>query len=178
MTAAFTETGYAEIERLGGGDRLCAPPRRRDSRTGRWVRADGGEWDWYYSLPVADRDFLRRRFVGQGGLAPDQLAAVAGYDSVDNWAADWVAAALLCRRSAAETQRASETVDVSELVGPVEVAAMLEVKVDTVYQWVNRRRLPPPLAMVSGTRLWARADIEAWALESGRLVPVEPSEDF
>lgn len=59
-------------------------------------------------------------------------------------------------------------VDVAQLVGPAEIAVMLGVDRSTVWQWVGRRRLPEPLAIVSGTRLWDRRAIMAWARATGR----------
>lgn len=129
------------------------------------------EWDWYFELGTSDRAKVRRH-MRAGGLAPDQCARAAGFDYVDEWAEKFVAA-ITARKEA--WQHVSEYPDTmplapDALVGPVEVAEMCAVKIDTVYQWVTRGRLPEPWATVSGTRLWPRHVIEQWALESGRLV--------
>lgn len=152
---------------------LQTPPRRRVA--GRWVRAEGGEWDWYYALPEA----TRRRVLGHcsrsiGAHPPDVVAHVAGFETVDAWAAELVAA--VCPSKKADTWAVSEYPDsmfAADLVGPVEIADMLGVKTDTVYQWVNRGTLPPAWATISGTRLWHRVVVEDWARETGRMPAVE-----
>jgi len=54
-------------------------------------------------------------------------------------------------------------VEIEDLVGRREIAEMLGVEVDTVKRWRLRELLPEPLAVISGTALWRRSDIEAWA---------------
>lgn len=55
-----------------------------------------------------------------------------------------------------------------EPVGPIEVAAMLDVKRSTVHQWQQRRVMPPADLRVSGTPAWWRTTILEWAELTGR----------
>lgn len=131
------------------------------------------EWDWYYQLGPADRKRVLRH-CKPGGLAPDTCAHASRFDYVDEWAAELVAAVTA---KAFRGQQVVTACELSNLVGPVEVADMLGVKVDTVYQWATRNRLPLPWAVVSGTRIWAREEIEDWAVATGRLV-FDQAENF
>lgn len=184
MLTAMSDTAWQEIERLTGGDRLSRPPRRRGS-DGRWQRADAGEWDWFYGLPMKDQTHLRRHhMLANGGQAPDQLAEIMGYDDVEAAMTVFVEAAFMGRPDhdwERDWERASWDTDSvapepGVLIGPVEVAELCGVKVDTVYQWVSRGRLPEPWDVVSGTRLWPRHEIEAWATETKRLRLVRDEE--
>lgn len=60
--------------------------------------------------------------------------------------------------------------DMSNLVGPDEVAAMLNVKRNTVAQWRFRRLLPEPALVLSQIPIWKRSDIEEWAKLTGREI--------
>lgn len=60
-------------------------------------------------------------------------------------------------------------VRIEDLVGLAEIAELVGVGRNTVDQWRRRGILPDPLTTVSGNPVWARQDIEAWALESGRM---------
>jgi len=53
-------------------------------------------------------------------------------------------------------------IDVKELVGRQEIAAMLGVEVDTVKRWRLRGLMPEPLVVVSDMPMWRRRDIERW----------------
>lgn len=55
-----------------------------------------------------------------------------------------------------------------DLVGTNEVADLLHVERRTVNIWRQRGRLPDPHALVSGTPVWLRPDIEAWAKSTNR----------
>lgn len=70
------------------------------------------------------------------------------------------------RRNTMTTTRTTEGCD---LVGTEEIAAMLQVERRTVNVWKQRERLPEPYAVISGTPIWLRDDIVAWAEETGRL---------
>lgn len=71
----------------------------------------------------------------------------------------------------------------SEPLGVNEIAELLEAKVGTVRMWRARRIFPEPRWVLSGTPVWERATVEAWARATGRwpgdaprhaLVEVEP----
>ena len=49
------------------------------------------------------------------------------------------------------------------LMGQAEIAALVGTKSSTVGTWVTRGLLPEPVAHLACGRIWARADIEAWA---------------
>lgn len=54
------------------------------------------------------------------------------------------------------------------LVGLSEIADLLRVKPATVDQWRFRRVLPEPDHVISGTPIWHRETIVAWAVRTGR----------
>lgn len=54
-------------------------------------------------------------------------------------------------------------------VGIVEIADRLGVKRATVDQWLQRGLLPDPRWTVGGRPAWAWSDVQAWAVETGRL---------
>jgi len=56
-----------------------------------------------------------------------------------------------------------------DLVGPLEVARLLEVKEQTVRAWRVRGVLPPPLLVVSRVPIWNWDAVERWAVSTGRL---------
>jgi predicted DNA-binding transcriptional regulator AlpA len=147
-----------EIARLMPEGALRVPDHRRDRGK--------GEWDWYYQLGRADRKRVLAH-CQRGGIGPDECATYAGFTYVDEWAAALVAVVLAGGRYA---EREDEFMLARDLVGPVEIADICGVKPDTVYQWVSRGLLPAPWCTLSGTRLWARGEIEDWALDTGRLV--------
>lgn len=60
-----------------------------------------------------------------------------------------------------------------DLVGTEEIADLLAVERRTVNVWKQRGRLPDPFATISGTPIWLRGDIVAWAKATNRLP--EPS---
>ncbi len=177
-TRDYRTDGWGELERLQ------AVRLRRPSfiRSGKVKRAPGGEWDWFYALPVGERASISRDHMDPDGMGADELATHLGTD-VDSAMAQWNAARRLARGLGrwtaadeasewdARAEMSCDTDDVvlpSDLMGPVEIASYLGCKVDTVYQWVTRGRLPEPWGVLSGTRLWKRADIETWANETGR----------
>lgn len=55
-----------------------------------------------------------------------------------------------------------------DLVGTEEIAEVLQVERRTVNVWKQRGRLPEPYAVISGTPIWLRDEIEAWARETNR----------
>lgn len=67
---------------------------------------------------------------------------------------------------------------VGMVVGEVEIAARLDVKVNTVATWTHsartkrpgrRHTFPPPRWTVSGLPAWYWPDVEQWAQTTGRL---------
>lgn len=183
ISEELRQDGYGRLEALGV--RIGKPPRRRDA-SGRWTRADGGEWDWFYALSDSEREYVRRWHTSADAPQPDAMARQAGFDYVDDWAEEWMAAVRLTRPSSgswkAEWERADWYADTvaptpAVLVGPAEVANLLGVKSTTVHQWVARRLLPEPWATISGTRLWPRHEILEWAETTGRL-PAEPTTEL
>lgn len=55
-----------------------------------------------------------------------------------------------------------------DLMGTEEIADLLLVERRTVNVWKQRGRLPDPYATISGTPIWLRADIVAWAKSTDR----------
>lgn len=55
-----------------------------------------------------------------------------------------------------------------DLVGTEEIADLLEVERRTVNVWKQRGRLPDPYATISGTPIWLRGDVIAWAKATNR----------
>lgn len=168
-----------EVSRLTDGCRIASPRRTRD-RFGRWQRDDAGELDWLYSLSETERAYILRNYFSDSGVEVDVLAS-ANDLSVDEWAVQFVAAVRAARdrtlRSADvfsdEWEEAASvsayTDDVTELLGPWELADLLEVKRDTVYQWSHRQILPEPDLFISGNPLWFRSTVVDWAVRTGRL---------
>lgn len=58
--------------------------------------------------------------------------------------------------------------DGCDLVGTEEIAEVLRVERRTVNVWKGRGRLPDPYAVISGTPIWLRDEIETWAKDTGR----------
>ena len=60
----------------------------------------------------------------------------------------------------------------SDLMGPTEVCELLEVRRDTLLKWRRRPAVafPSPFLELSAMPIWVRADIEKWALSTGRLL--------
>lgn len=55
------------------------------------------------------------------------------------------------------------------IVGEKEIARELDVKENTVHQWMVRRMLPQPDGFVSGNPAWEWQTIEKWAWSTGRM---------
>ena len=56
-----------------------------------------------------------------------------------------------------------------DLVSTVEIAAMLGVSRQRLDQPTRTEGFPEPTAELAIGRVWERADVEAWARETGRL---------
>jgi predicted DNA-binding transcriptional regulator AlpA len=54
-------------------------------------------------------------------------------------------------------------------VGLTEIAAMLGVSRQRIYQLAKTEDFPAPVVELSITRVWSRDDVEAWARATGRL---------
>ena len=54
-------------------------------------------------------------------------------------------------------------------VGAAEIAKRLDVRPQTVHAWRHRNVMPQPRWTVSGQPAWDWAEIEVWAVETGRL---------
>ena len=66
-------------------------------------------------------------------------------------------------------QAAARASVLADIMGPMEVAEYLGVKVPTVWQWQKRGRLPFAERTISGVPLWTSATIDRWARDTGRL---------
>lgn len=60
-------------------------------------------------------------------------------------------------------------VDPTELVGTNEITALFGTERTTIFTWIRRGIFPPPIAVVSGMRLWYRPAVEEWGRRTGRL---------
>lgn len=65
--------------------------------------------------------------------------------------------------------------DVNHLVSRVEIADILNVSQQRVYQLMQRDDFPEPTADLAIGKVWERAAILAWAQRTGRLH--DPDED-
>jgi predicted DNA-binding transcriptional regulator AlpA len=56
-----------------------------------------------------------------------------------------------------------------ELMGVAEVAELLGVSTQRVDQLARSEAFPTPIGEVRAGRIWDRADVEAWARQTGRM---------
>ena len=97
MTTTALRTERARILD-GESARIARPPARAER---------GGEWDWFTALSSADQAYIRRHRMasaadmaaGRIPMGPDELAGAGGFETVDDWAAEWLAAVNLGRRN-------------------------------------------------------------------------------
>ena len=54
-------------------------------------------------------------------------------------------------------------------LGRSEVADLLGVRTATVGQWITRDLMPPADGRISGSPVWHRETVTAWATETGRI---------
>lgn len=54
------------------------------------------------------------------------------------------------------------TIAINELVGPMEVADMTGLKLETVHQYRSRGQMPDPVVLISRTPVWTRDTINEW----------------
>jgi prophage regulatory protein len=57
----------------------------------------------------------------------------------------------------------------ADLVGVTEIGDLLGVSRQRADQLTRIEAFPEPVAVLSAGRIWRRADVEAWARETGRL---------
>lgn len=162
----------SELRRVMAGDvdKLARPVPAR--RNGRLYRDPAAEWDWYYLLDDGLRAWIRRNVMAADGLPPDELAALAGWDDVTVWARDLVSACNVARdRHAAtswdETYAAD---DDDELMGPDELAELLQVSRAAIRQWRHRGLLPAPDFTLSSLPIWTLRTVRDWAALTGRTI--------
>jgi hypothetical protein len=61
-------------------------------------------------------------------------------------------------------------IDVEDLAGVQELAAELDVTVNTIHQWKRRHaNFPKPIANLFAGLIYSRAEIVEWAKANGRL---------
>lgn len=172
-------TFLGEIERLVSGDPIRRPRPIRD-RWGRWHRDPAGEFDWFYALPKSEQTYIAGRYMapaGQGGVQVDVLASAVEMN-LNDWAEAFVAAVRASRdRKAAQYDAFDERADdyycesdsdEETLMGPDEVADLLQVQRATLRQWRKRGELPEPYMVLSGMPIWQRGAVVAFALLTGR----------
>ncbi|MDE0778276.1 MAG: DNA-binding protein [Nocardioides sp.] len=56
-----------------------------------------------------------------------------------------------------------------DLMGVTEIAELLGLTRQRVHQLRQSEDFPRPVADISAGSIWERADVEAWARESGRI---------
>lgn len=66
------------------------------------------------------------------------------------------------------------TIALDDLVGTAEIADALNVSINTVQSWIQRRIFPERLITRTGQPLWDWAVVRAWAIETDRLDPEAP----
>lgn len=165
------EIGLGELERIGAW--TIARPRPERDRYGRWHRDPGGQWDWFYGLEPAERDYVRARHMSELGPGPDEVATRLGLE-IDPAMEHWLETVRLTRSrhlalaDPLDDDYGDPSPDDDELMGPDEVAAYLQVKRNTIAQWRHRRILPAPDFILSGMPVWRRGDIASWARNTGR----------
>lgn len=59
-------------------------------------------------------------------------------------------------------------------VGPTEIAARLNVPINTIHAWNYDKVLPPARWRVGRGPVWDWSDIQAWALATGRTATLAP----
>jgi hypothetical protein len=158
---------------LGQVERLAHPHHVRD-RYGHLRRDPAGEWDWYYLLDEGLRRWIVRNCMGPvgTGLELDDLSALVGFDSVDDWAREFVQACRVARdrSSANDFDGVTAADDDDELLGPHELADFLGVERSTIRQWRCRDLLPVPDFELSAMPVWTLKTVREWAAETGRTI--------
>jgi hypothetical protein len=160
-----------DVSHLLMGERLSRPSPRRDAR-GIWRRDPSPVWDWLYHLDDGTRLWVIRHLCapyGQDGTPPDVVATMAGYDDYNAWTA-----AVSQHAERGRERQASRDWDQLEpdaydvLLGPDELASLLQVNRGTIRQWRHRGILPEPDMVLSSLPIWTLATIRDWAAYTGR----------
>lgn len=171
MTDTLRSIGLSELERVMGADKLSSPQPVRD-RWGRFKRDPGGQWDWFYQLDESERQYLQRNHMG-GAMSPDELATRL-HCMIDECMLTWLTAKRRRRTTDPldDDYETCEDDDVAQLVGPKEVATMLQVAPNTLNVWRNRGLLEqlPPFITISDMPIWRREDVLDWAKMTGRIL--------
>lgn len=181
MAGTGHEIANGDLLRLMSDVEKLARPAPVRSRGGQWRRDPRAEWDWYYALEPSLRSWISRNLMapdGERGQAPDQLAELAHFDYVEDWAAALVQAAEVVRAArgrnvdplAAEWEDYAAESATDDLVGPDEVAELLQVTRNALAQWRHRGQLPPADLVLSGMDIWHERTIVEWARRTGREI--------
>lgn len=164
-----------ELNRVLGGQLLATPTPKR-ATTGdrrRMLRDPRAEWDWFYLLDVGCQAWIRRHAMSAtSGLQPDQVAGLAGYEYIDDWAAALEQAVKVARDRVAADDWAGEYAaeDDDELIGPDELADYLGVRRPAIRQMRHRGQLPTPAFELSAMPIWTLGAIREWATLTGRTL--------
>lgn len=154
----------------GDVDKLARPVPVR--RRGRLYRNPAAEWDWFYVLDAGLQAWIRRNVMAADGLPPDELAELAGWDDVETWGAALVSACNVARdrdvSSSWDDTYAAD--DDGDLVGPDELAGLLDVSRATIRQWRHRGLLPAADLELSGLPIWTLRTVRDWAALTGRTI--------
>ena len=163
----------ADLAHLLADSPRIRAPRVTRGRDGRLQRNAAGEWDWMRDLSVAERRQFSTDLLTTDKHAPgpDEVATATGYQYVDTWAQDLIHQwrAMKARPDPAAELTERPLPEFGPVVGPAEIAEMLDVRPSTVYQWRTRGILPPPDMQVSRQDAWWTTTIQGWAAETGRL---------
>ena len=125
--------------------------------------------DWFYQLDESERVYLQRNYMG-GEIGPEDVATILCC-SIDEAMATWLTRAGSggCDPLDDDYQTCDDD-DVAQLVGPKEVAAMLQVGPNTINVWRSRGILLEPFVTISDMPIWRREDVKDWAHLTGRTL--------
>lgn len=167
----MTDT-LAEVDYLLRDNAMMRPTPVRD-RWGRYKRDPGGQWDWFYALDPPERAYIsRRHMVERFGIGPDDIATWQDTD-IDTAMARFVDAVRRSRTSDPmddDYAASCDDDDVTELIGPDELATLLCVQRNTIVQWRKRGQLLEPFMTLSGMPIWRKADVRDWAKLAGKAL--------
>ena len=110
--------------------------------------------------------------VVSGDLTPSELTAKVDKLAADQSAESVEAFTFLIEEwteAKRETVAREATAAAMMPLGRSEVAEMLGVRAATVGQWITRELMPPADGRISGSPVWHRETVTAWATETGRM---------